>query len=98
MVSSKAKNPNCMYKWLDWIAGPTAQAGVAEWFGEAPANGKACALTSDTSHCDTYHATDAAYAGKIAYWTTPVAACGDERGNVCKDYSAWTQAWTTIKG
>jgi putative spermidine/putrescine transport system substrate-binding protein len=98
MVSSKAKNPNCMYKWLDWIAGPTAQAAVGEWFGEAPANGKACAVTSDKAHCETYHATDAAYAERIAYWTTPVAACGDERGNTCKDYSAWTQAWTGIKG
>ena len=98
MVSSKAKNPNCMYKWMDWIASPQSQAAVAEWFGEAPANTKACALTTDKAHCDTYHAADQAYADQISYWTTPLAACGDGRGNVCKDYSEWTKAWTEIKG
>jgi putative spermidine/putrescine transport system substrate-binding protein len=87
-----------MYKWMDWIAGPRPQAQVAEWFGEAPANAKACDLTTDKTHCTTYHATDSGYAAKIAYWTTPVKACGDARGNVCKDYSEWTQAWTQIKG
>ncbi len=98
MVSAKAKNPTCMYKWMDWIAGPTANAQVAEYFGEAPANVKACDNTADKTHCATYHATDSAYADKIAYWTTPVKACGDARGNTCKDYSEWTQAWTQIKG
>jgi len=98
MVSTKAKNPTCMYKWMDWIAGPTANAQVAEYFGEAPANVKACDHTADKTHCATYHATDSAYADKIAYWTTPVKACGDARGNTCKDYSEWTQAWTQIKG
>ena len=24
--------------------------------------------------------------------------CGDDRGDVCKDYSEWVQAWTEIKG
>ena len=28
----------------------------------------------------------------------PQADCGDSRGQVCKDYSEWTQAWTEIKG
>ena len=98
MVSAKAAHPNCMYQWMNWIAGPTANAQVAEWFGEAPANQKACDQTADKAHCATYHATDAAYADKIAYWTTPVKACGDARGAVCKDYSEWTQAWTQIKG
>ena len=36
MISSEAKNPNCMYKWMDHIISPEANAAVAEWFGEAP--------------------------------------------------------------
>jgi putative spermidine/putrescine transport system substrate-binding protein len=98
MVAAKAKNPNCMYKWMDWITSPKVNAQVAEWFGEAPAQTLACAETADKKHCDTYHATDAAYAEKISYWTTPTRNCGDARGNTCKDYSAWTQSWTEIKG
>jgi putative spermidine/putrescine transport system substrate-binding protein len=98
MVAAKAKHPNCMYKWMNWITSPSVNAQVAEWFGEAPAQTLACDETVDEKHCETYHATDAAYAKQIAYWTTPVKACGDSRGNTCKDYAAWTQAWTEIKG
>ena len=98
MISSKAKNPNCMYLWMDHIISPKANAAVAEWFGEAPSNAKSCDLTADKNHCTTYHADDEDYFSKVAYWTTPVKDCGDDRGEVCKDYSEWVQAWTEIKG
>ena len=58
MVSSKAAHPNCMYKWMDWITSPEVNAQVAEYFGEAPAQTKACELTTDKDFCDIYHATD----------------------------------------
>ncbi|MEU5989518.1 ABC transporter substrate-binding protein [Spirillospora sp. NPDC047418] len=99
MVAAKAKHPDCAYKWLDWIVSPKANAQVAEWFGEAPANAKACRETSDKSFCDTFHATDENYFSKVHFWTTPIAQCLDGRTNVrCVDYSKWTQAWTAIKG
>jgi putative spermidine/putrescine transport system substrate-binding protein len=99
MVAAKAAHPNCAYKWMDWIVSPEVNAQVAEWFGESPANSKACDHTSDKAFCTTYHASDAGYASKIWYWTTPTAQCLDGRTDVtCKDYSAWTQAWTGIKG
>ncbi|HYT09189.1 MAG TPA: ABC transporter substrate-binding protein [Mycobacteriales bacterium] len=97
MVAAKAKHPNCMYKWMDWITSPKVNAQVAEWFGEAPAQTKACAQTADKSFCETYHALDKSYADRISYWTTPTRNCGDSRGTTCKDYAAWTQAWTEIK-
>jgi putative spermidine/putrescine transport system substrate-binding protein len=98
MVSSKAKHPNCMYKWMNWIASPKVQAQVAEWFGEAPANRKACALTVDKSHCKIFHEGDTPYFSRVAFWTTPISNCGDSRGSTCADYSKWVQAWTDIKG
>jgi putative spermidine/putrescine transport system substrate-binding protein len=98
MIAKDAKHPNCMYKWFDWIVSPKVNAQVAEYFGEAPAQTKACEQTADKNHCTTYHALDQTYADQIAYWTTPVKDCGDDRGAVCKDYAAWTQAWTEIKG
>ena len=98
MIAAKAKNPNCMYKWMDHIASPAANAAATEYFGEAPSNSKACALTKDKNHCATFHADDEAYFDQIAYWETPTANCRDDRGNICKDYSAWVQAWTEIKG
>jgi putative spermidine/putrescine transport system substrate-binding protein len=98
MISSKAKHPNCMYKWMDHIISPKANAEVAEWFGEAPSNAKSCDMTAAKDHCAVYHADDEAYFDKVWYWTTPQADCGDDRGDVCKDYSEWVQAWTEIKG
>ncbi len=94
----KAKHPNCMYMWMNHIISPKANAEVAEWFGEAPSNKKSCALTAAKDHCTIYHADDEDYFSRVAYWTTPVKDCGDDRGEVCKDYSEWVQAWTEIKG
>ncbi len=99
MVSAKSKHPNCAYAWMNHIISPEANAAVAEYFGEAPANGKACDLTADKTFCDTYHAGDAAYASRIWYWTTPIEQCLDGRTDAkCTDYGRWTQAWTEIKG
>jgi putative spermidine/putrescine transport system substrate-binding protein len=98
MISSKAKHPTCMYKWMNHIISPKANAEVAEWFGEAPSNPKACAMTAAKDHCGIYHANDKAYFDRVWYWTTPQKDCGDDRGDVCKDYSEWVQAWTEIKG
>jgi putative spermidine/putrescine transport system substrate-binding protein len=97
MISSKAAHPNCMYEWMNWITSPETNAAVAQWFGEAPAQTKACAIAA-AGFCDQFHALDAAYASKISYWTTPTTQCLDGRGNICVDYAQWTQAWTTIKG
>jgi putative spermidine/putrescine transport system substrate-binding protein len=87
-----------MYRWMDHIVAPKVNAQVAEYFGEAPAQTLACDQTADKNHCTVYHALDEAYAGRISYWTTPTKDCGDSRGATCKDYAAWTQAWTEIKG
>ncbi|MDN3260748.1 ABC transporter substrate-binding protein [Streptomyces sp. CSDS2] len=99
MVSSKAKHPNCAYKWLDWIISPKVNAQVAEYFGEAPANSRACAETTDENFCATYHAADEGYWKKIAFWNTPVEQCLDGRRDVtCVPYAEWVPAWTGIKG
>jgi putative spermidine/putrescine transport system substrate-binding protein len=98
MISSKAAHPNCAYMWMDWVVSPKVNAQIAEYFGEAPANAKACDETSDPKHCDIYHADDEDYFSKVAYWNTPEADCGDDRGDTCKDYSQWVQAWTEVKG
>ena len=98
MISSEAKNPNCMYLWMNHIVSPEANAAVAEYFGEAPANEKSCALTADKEHCDIFHADDEAFFDQIEYWKTPLADCGDDRGEECKTYDEWVQGWTEVKG
>jgi putative spermidine/putrescine transport system substrate-binding protein len=98
MIYSKAANPNCMYLWMDYIISPAAQAMVAEGFGEAPINAKACDLTKDKNHCTKFHAEDEAWWKDVYYWTTPTKDCGDDRGEVCKTQADWKAAWTEIRG
>ena len=110
MISSEAQHPNCMYLWMNHILEPDVQAQVMQWFGEAPASSKACekatvlaadkklGLPPDPKFCDNYHAADPGFWKQVYYWKTPLADCGDDRGDVCKDYNDWVQAWTEIKG
>jgi putative spermidine/putrescine transport system substrate-binding protein len=100
MISARAAHPNCMYRWMNWIESPNVQAQVATWFGEAPANLKACdvIVKTDTHFCDTYKATDTSFLRSLALWKVPLQNCGDSRGSVCKGYQDWLTAWTDIKG
>ncbi|HLE99713.1 MAG TPA: extracellular solute-binding protein [Gaiellaceae bacterium] len=99
MVYSKAANPNCMYLWMDHMASPEAQATVAEAFGEAPVNLKACDLTQNASHCDDFHADDETWWEDVYYWTTPSADCGDDDdATTCMTQADWKAAWTEIRG
>ena len=98
MISSKAKNPNCAYMWINHIASPEANAGVAEWFGEAPSNAKSCDLTADKNHCATFHAADDAYWEDVYYWNTPTEACLDGRTDAkCVPYAEWVKAWSSLR-
>jgi len=100
MISSTAKHPNCMYKWMDWIISPVANAEATVWFGEAPVSQAACDEAEKLSpgHCATFHATDENYFKQVYFWNTPSKECGDDRGAVCKDFTDWTTAWTDITG
>ena len=100
MLSSKAKHPNCAYMWLKWISTPKVQAQQAIYFGETPANPKACPIMNKLSpgSAAQYHCgASAAYFNSIKFWKTPVADCGNGQSN-CMDYTKWQQAWTQLKG
>jgi putative spermidine/putrescine transport system substrate-binding protein len=111
MISANAPHPNCMLKWMDWTMQPDVQAEVAVWYGAAGSNTLSCDATRDLL-VDFYgkgadEAVDTVRYGNcgnvefldsIHLWKTPVPNCGDDRGDVCIDYSEWTQAWTEIQG
>jgi putative spermidine/putrescine transport system substrate-binding protein len=106
MVSSEAEHPNCMYLWMNHIISPEANAKVAAWFGEAPAQSKSCAEFKNLdpayfaapNHCKLYNADNPEFWSRVYYWETPLADCGDDRGDACMDYNDWVTAWTEIKG
>ena len=110
MIAKNAAHPNCMYKWMNYVTSAPVQAQIMQWFGEAPAQSKACdaslvaqadkklGLPLDERFCDEYHAADPGFWKRVYFWKVPVADCGDSRGDTCKDYNDWSAAWTEIKG
>jgi putative spermidine/putrescine transport system substrate-binding protein len=104
MLASKAAHPNCMYKWMAWMVTPHVQTEVAEYFGEAPANPKACAELDKAygsygvkNFCTLYSVNDKAFYDSISFWKTPQADCGDSRGQTCVSYDKWVTAYQAIK-
>jgi putative spermidine/putrescine transport system substrate-binding protein len=100
MLSAHAKHPNCAYMWMKWVSTPKVQAQQAIYFGETPANTKACPIMNKLSKgsCEQYHAdAPAAYFKSIKFWKTPIADCGNGK-NDCMDYTKWQQAWTQLNG
>jgi putative spermidine/putrescine transport system substrate-binding protein len=97
MISSESQHPNCMYMWMNWVIEPKVNAEIAEYFGEAPAQEKACEETENPNFCAEYHAEDPNFWKRVYYWKTPLSDCGNGEED-CKNYNDWVQAWTSIKG
>ncbi|MGB5948129.1 MAG: ABC transporter substrate-binding protein [Parvibaculum sp.] len=100
MLSAKSKHVNCAYKWMAYVSTPSVQAQQAIYFGETPANMKACAEMDklDKGSCERYHLNEAAiYLKQIRFWKTPQEMCSSGK-NECTSYTTWQQKWQEIKG
>lgn len=100
MLSAKSKHVNCAYKFMAYVSTPDVQAQQAIYFGETPANLKACDAMNkaDAGSCSKYHLDDAAtYIKQIKFWKTPQETCADGRKD-CTSYTTWQQKWQEIKG
>ncbi|MGH9020128.1 MAG: extracellular solute-binding protein, partial [Acidimicrobiales bacterium] len=100
LLAKNAPDPNCAYKWMQWVTTPKVQAEEAIYFGETPANTLACAIMNklQAGGCAAYHANaPESYFQTIKFWKTPLATCDNGKNN-CVDFTAWQQAWTRIIG
>ena len=100
MLAKDSQHVNCAYLWMKHVSTPKVQAQQAIYFGETPANTKACTVMDDMSpgSCKQYHAdASASYFNQIKFWKTPTTDCGNG-DNDCMDYTKWQQAWTEIRG
>ncbi len=100
MLSKKAKDPNCAYKWLNYISSPKVQAMQAVSYPETPVNRLACPYMNKlkAGSCKKFHANEPlSFYRSLKFWKTPVSDCGNGK-NDCMNYTAWQQAWTEIKG
>ncbi len=92
-VASRARNPNCMYQWLNWVGTPEVQKQIAEWRGVAPADSRACGLLR-AGFCTAHHVGDRAYIDRLVFARTPDAGC--EKDPECAGWSDWTEAWSSL--
>lgn len=100
MLSAKSKHVNCAYKFMAYVSTPSVQAQQALFFGETPANLKACDEMdkADKGSCAKYHLNEAAtYIKQIRFWKTPQKTCSDGKKD-CTDYSVWQRKWQEVKG
>jgi putative spermidine/putrescine transport system substrate-binding protein len=100
MMSANAPHPVCMMKWMEYTLRADVQTQVAEFYGATPSNTASCTqLNSDLGEdAAAYHCGDDAFLSSVYLWKTPLPDCGDDRGQTCTDYVAWTNAWTEIRG
>ena len=91
MLTSRAKHPNCAYRWMEWSLNATVQGDVAAWLSSVPVVPAACEVNPKLGpeRCDSH-----GLAAFDALWfrRTPEAACaagacvGPERWSA--DYAA----------
>jgi putative spermidine/putrescine transport system substrate-binding protein len=96
MMHIDAPHPNCAYKWLEHSLDKKLQGDLAAWFGSVPVVLEACkgnALLTD-SGCET---NGSANFGKISFWKTPVADCGNGKKD-CIPYYQWVTSYVKVLG
>jgi len=97
MMHVNAPHPNCAYMWMEHSLSPKVQGDLAAWFGSVPAVPAAC--TGNELLTDTGCATNGFdNFEKINFWKTPVADCGDDRGEVCVPYYEWVTSYIAVIG
>jgi putative spermidine/putrescine transport system substrate-binding protein len=100
MMSSHAQHPNCMLMWMDYTLRPEVQTEVALFYGATPSNTASCPELDKALEdaAAIYHCGDDSFLSAVQLWKTPIAECGDDRGQVCTDYTVWTSKWLEVRG
>ena len=102
MISSKAKHPNCMYKWMDYIISPEANAEVTVYFGEAPVSDAGLRRGREAERRPLRRVPRrrrGLLQGRLVLEHAdrrPASTAG--RTSMCTDFDAWTKAWTEVTG
>ncbi|MCB8838966.1 ABC transporter substrate-binding protein [Aurantimonas sp. VKM B-3413] len=100
MLSAKSQHVNCAYEFMRYVSTPKVQAQQAIYFGETPANTKACDEMNalEAGSCEKYHLNaPASYFDSIHFWQTPLPTCADG-SKECTSYGDWQRAWQEVKG
>ena len=97
MLASRARHPNCAYLWMQWASTPQVQSAQALYFGETPANAKACRSMDalKPGSCRHYHA-DGVAISKFRFQRAPQKHCAKGK-DACTDLAQWHRIWAKVK-
>ena len=96
MVTSKATETGCMYRWLSWSASASVQERVSAWTDNAPANPAACRGPA-AANCAGFHESSLPTARNIVFEHLPVSDCGTGQ-TACTGYAQWQADWRHLTG
>lgn len=94
LMSAKAQDPGCMYRWLAWSSSGRVQQQVSAWTGQAPARPAACTGAA-AAPCGQFHEAVLASARNLVFERLPVSHCGGGRTG-CVAYPQWQAAWERL--
>ncbi len=94
MMTAKAPNSSCMYKWLSWSASPYVQERVSAFTSDAPANPSACRGAA-AANCSQYRESSLPAAKNVVFEHLPVSGCGHGQTG-CTTYGPWKTAWQRV--
>jgi len=100
LLATNAPDPNCAYKWMQYMTTPQVQAEDAVSYGETPGNKLACPLMDkiQKGSCEGLHANaPASYFQSLYFWKTPLATCDNGKSD-CVPIQNWVAAWTQVIG
>jgi len=95
MMHIDAKHPNCSYAWMDHSLSLKTQGDLAAWFGSLPVIAIAC-KDNELLGENGCVKNGIEQFGKIAFWKTPKAECGDRTD--CVPYHEWVTNYIAVIG
>lgn len=96
MMHVDAQHPACAYAWLEHSLSLKLQGDLAAWFGSLPVIAVAC-KDNELLGKDGCKNNGIDQFGKIAFWKTPRAECGDGRTD-CVPYHEWVTNYIAVIG
>jgi putative spermidine/putrescine transport system substrate-binding protein len=96
MMHIDAPHPNCAYAWMDHSLNLKLQGDLAAWFGSLPVIAVACKDNELLGEEGCKHNGIDQF-GKIAFWKTPKAECGDGTSD-CVPYHEWVTNYIAVIG
>ena len=96
MMHIDAPHPACAYAWLEHSLSLKLQGDLAAWFGSLPVIAIAC-KDNELLGPDGCEKNGIDQFGKIAFWKTPKAECGDGTAD-CVPYHEWVTNYIAVIG